>query len=60
MSYILSAQRDSPEYSEENSKRYLQHLASLRDRFPKNAYEIATSEWWYSFDDPGVEAFKRW
>ncbi|MFZ5570934.1 MAG: hypothetical protein ACOZF0_11045 [Thermodesulfobacteriota bacterium] len=51
MAFILSKQRHS-DNSDQNWVQYMGYLNSVRDRFPKNAFKIATSEWWYSFDKP--------
>lgn len=51
---MLSAQRGAPDFSVQNWERYQAYLRSVRDRFPANAYQIATSEWWYSFDAPAA------
>jgi len=53
MAFILSAQRHESD-SAHNWERYQAYLQSVRDRFPKNAFHIATSEWWYSFDEPSA------
>jgi hypothetical protein len=52
MSFILSDQRDSPGFSSDNFRRYQQYLDSLAERFPKSAYALAISDWWYSVEDP--------
>ena len=52
MSYILSDRRDSLEFTAEHLRRYQEYLVSMRNRFPRSAYAIATSDWWYSFEDP--------
>ena len=51
MSYILSSQREDPSYTGEHYRKYHDHLKALSDRFPVNAYSVASSDWWYSFDD---------
>jgi hypothetical protein len=49
MSFILAAQRDSDEFTTVNWSEYQAHLLSLKPRFPKNAFRIATADWWYGF-----------
>jgi hypothetical protein len=54
MPFILSDQRD-PDDIEGSKKQwddYQKHLHSLKSKFPKRAFEIATSDWWYCFDRP--------
>ena len=45
--YILSGERDDDEIGA--FKRYRKYLMSAGDRFPKGAFELATSGWWYDF-----------
>lgn len=54
MSFILSANRDndSLEDSRKNWEDYRAHLQSLKDVFPRDAFDIATSSWWYRFSLP--------
>ncbi|MEM1084922.1 MAG: hypothetical protein AAGI48_12495 [Verrucomicrobiota bacterium] len=54
MSFILSTNRDhgSQDKLRTDWDAYVAHLRALEDRFPKSAYAIATSSWWYQFDLP--------
>ena len=51
MVYILSAQRTSSEALTANMAAYQAYLASVKSRFPKSAYELATSDWYYNARD---------
>lgn len=52
MAYILSAQRDLDLPASTNPwPRYQAYLRENQDRFPPNAFALATSEWYFSFDD---------
>jgi len=52
MTYILGAQRDCS-YAEmkANFERYRAYLKEQRSRFPPAAHALATSDWYYNFDD---------
>jgi hypothetical protein len=47
MTYILSDDRDA----EDSFERYRAYLARERERFPPGALELATSDWYFSFND---------
>jgi len=50
LSYILCADgRDDDPFGA--FARYRVHLEANRANFPKNAFELATSSWYYGFDD---------
>jgi hypothetical protein len=51
MAYILSAQRMSVQALTANMAEYQAYLASVKNRFPKSPYELATSDWFYSARD---------
>lgn len=46
MPHILAAQRDTNVV--EAFDRYRKYLSTSRDHFPKSAYELATSEWYFN------------
>jgi hypothetical protein len=50
MAYILSAQRDSGQ-SDDLWDQYQRYIHANRDRFPPGAFALATSDWYYGFDD---------
>jgi hypothetical protein len=50
MTYILSAERDS-EQAQDLWSEYQQYLSLNKSNFPASAYTLATSDWYYSFDD---------
>ncbi|HET7463563.1 MAG TPA: hypothetical protein VFJ82_20080 [Longimicrobium sp.] len=50
MAFILSAQRDGA--SGGWYERYMEYLAENRGRFPPGAYALATSTWYFGFNDP--------
>lgn len=54
MPFILSANRDhdSPENSLKNWEDYQAHLTKNKASFPKSAFALATSAWWYCSDLP--------
>jgi hypothetical protein len=52
MTYILAAQRDgSPAEMIANFERYQAFLEGSRSRFPPGAHALATSDWYYNFED---------
>lgn len=52
MTFILAAQRDgSPAEMIANFKRYQAFLEGSRSRFPPGAHALATSAWYYNFED---------
>ncbi len=52
MPFILSEQRDSEEWSPGFWARYQEYLKQNESKFPKPAFKLASSEWWYSFESP--------
>jgi len=52
MSYILSPERD--EDCESAFTRYRAFLINEKERFPKNAFALATSDWYFGADDHRV------
>ncbi|HEX6372387.1 MAG TPA: hypothetical protein VF006_25935 [Longimicrobium sp.] len=51
MVYILSAELMTDEAPGAAFERYQQYVSGARDRFPPGAYALATSGWYYDFDD---------
>lgn len=52
MSYILSKQRDRhPRTARRYYKLYERYLRRNESRFPRRAYALATSDWYFSFSD---------
>lgn len=52
MTYILSAHRDlGPPASTNYWEQYQTYLRTHRDRFPRGAYALATSDWYFTFSD---------
>lgn len=50
--FILSAERDTRDSDPaEPWRRYERYLELHRDRFPPSAYTLATSSWYYNFND---------
>jgi hypothetical protein len=47
--FILAEERD--EDAAAAFKKYRKYLMSVGDRFPPNAFELATSDWWFNFND---------
>jgi len=53
MAFLLSAERESPEYlNGDHWQRYMSYLQSHRATMPACAFQIATSSWWYGFENP--------
>ncbi|WP_338288142.1 hypothetical protein [Luteolibacter sp. LG18] len=52
MPFILSAQREDLPSFLENWKNYRASLEAAQGLFPRNAYEIAISDWWYDPNRP--------
>lgn len=53
MTFMLSKDRQGPPTElREKFERYQDYLRSQVARFPQSAYQIATSEWYYSLTDP--------
>jgi hypothetical protein len=50
MAYILTAQLYDETTGDGAFGRYLEYLASVRDRMPPGAYGLATSDWYFSAD----------
>src|SRR5687767_14943839 len=50
--FILSAFRLSAEATAANFSAYRAYLAANRERFPRGAYQLATSTWYYDATDP--------
>jgi hypothetical protein len=51
MTFILSADRTSPEAMSNGFRRYADYLLENRKNFPASAYALATSDWFYNFND---------
>jgi hypothetical protein len=53
MAYILSAQRDQDNMQEARRlwNAYEQYLKSNEAKFPQGAYRLATSDWYFGFED---------
>lgn len=47
--FILDGERENDVVAA--FRNYRQYLNSVRDRFPPNAYELATSSWWFDPND---------
>lgn len=47
--FILGGERDEDVAA--SFKRYRKYLMSVGDRFPPGAFELATSDWWFNFND---------
>ena len=64
--FILAAQRDAD--VDRAFARYAEYLKANRDRFPRSAYALATSDWYFGFSnhqaphDPWLESLHglRW
>ena len=56
MTYILSAQRnqDDPVEADRLWDEYAQYVRDNQAVFPSGAFELATSDWYYSFTDHRV------
>ena len=53
MAFILSEDRIGSVSELKNAfERYQTYLSVNRERFPVGAFELASSEWYFSFDDP--------
>lgn len=53
MAFHLAAERDADDYfTTDPWERYLAYIEGCRDYLPESAYTLATSPWWYGFDDP--------
>lgn len=51
--FILSAQYEADDSEPAaNWERYQTYVAQNRERFPRSALELATSRWYYDFNDP--------
>jgi hypothetical protein len=50
VAFILSNQREDDVIAA--SERYRDYLESVRSRFPASAFALATSDWYFGFDDP--------
>lgn len=51
MAFILTEQRHDEVSRGGAFLRYREYLRSLRERFPAKAYGLATSDWYFSFED---------
>jgi hypothetical protein len=51
MAFILSAQRRPSGAVIPNFRRYQEYLVANRSRFPRHAYELATSDWYHHPSD---------
>lgn len=51
MSFILSEDRRQAENIVDSLRRYYEHIASLKGRFPISAHELASSRWYYESQD---------
>lgn len=52
MAYILSKERDgSVSKAKRNWERYVAYLHKNEQRFPRGAYSLATSDWYFGADD---------
>jgi hypothetical protein len=52
MTYILAAQRDgSPAEMRAGFQRYREYLEQSQSLFPRHAFALATSGWYYGFGD---------
>jgi hypothetical protein len=52
MAYIISAQRDlDPPAPADSWAKYQAYLRENQSRFPPGAFALATSEWYFSFDN---------
>ena len=49
MTFILANDRDQDVTSA--FANYRKYLDTHKDKFPKSAYELASSEWWYDFNN---------
>ena len=49
MPYILAKQRDEDVVAA--FKQYRDYLEANRAKFPSNAYDLATSDWWFNFNE---------
>lgn len=54
MAFILNRDRpeNSPDEFRSAMRDYCEYLESVKDRLPKSAFEFATAEWHYNFEDP--------
>jgi hypothetical protein len=53
MTFLLAADRqDDPKQFETSFTRYREYLQSHQGSFPSSAYELATSDWYFTFSDP--------
>lgn len=50
MTFILGANREDD--SDDWYTKYVEYLAANRHRFPPGAYALATSTWYFGFNDP--------
>ncbi len=50
MVYILANERDNSSFGS-SGDRYRKYLEENKSKFPKNAYELATSTWWFDFSN---------
>jgi hypothetical protein len=47
--FILGGERDADPVK--SFQRYREYLKSVRSNFPPKAYALASSEWWYNFNE---------
>ncbi len=52
MTFILSENRSNIEEIVPTFEKYFKYLESVKEQFPKSAYQLATSEWYYDPRDP--------
>ncbi len=51
MAYVLSDNRKKPGDIVSAFSRYNEYLGSVKDRFPKSAYQLASSPWYFDFSN---------
>ena len=49
MTYILSSERDKDDSLAFSN--YEEYLTTHKDKFPKSVFNLASSEWWYDFNN---------
>jgi len=52
MTFILSENRSNIEVVASTFEKYFEYLKSEKEQFPKSAYQLATSDWYYDPRDP--------
>jgi hypothetical protein len=49
MAFILSS--DDGNEATSGYQRYLEYLSTVKNKFPSSAYQLATSDWYFNFND---------